>query len=56
MKNIEDKKTSTSRFNLVLPTWLKDAATEIAKDRGISLAEYFKDALKERVERDSRRR
>jgi hypothetical protein len=49
-KNIFKK--GTARFNLVLPTALKDDATLYAENRGISIAEFFKDAAKEKLWRE----
>lgn len=41
----------SERFNMVLPKWLKDAVTELAKKKGVSLSEFIKDLLKREVER-----
>ncbi len=41
------------RLQLVLPVWLKDALKEASKIKGISMAEYIKDAVKERLDKDA---
>lgn len=49
----------SERFSMVLPKWLKDAITDLAKKKGVSLSEYVKDLLKREVleerERETRR-
>ena len=42
-------KTDTARFHLVLPQWLKYKLKAKADEKGISMAEYIKDLLKEAV-------
>jgi predicted HicB family RNase H-like nuclease len=46
------KKTATSRMDMTLPTWLKEALVHAAGKKGVSAAEYVKDALKDRVAKD----
>jgi hypothetical protein len=41
----------TKRFNLVLPPWLKDAVRKEANEKGVSIAEVIKDAIKEHLRR-----
>lgn len=36
----------SSRFQIIFPTYLKDAAKKAAQEKGISLAEFIKDAVK----------
>ena len=43
------------RFNLVWPSWLKEAATKAAKERGVSIAEYIKDLIKRDLTKDGRK-
>jgi len=40
------------RLQLVLPVWLKDALKEASEKKGISMSEYIKDALKEKLKQD----
>lgn len=47
------KKISTSRLDMVLPTWLKEVVVKSALDKGVSVAEYVKDAIKEKITRDA---
>jgi predicted HicB family RNase H-like nuclease len=43
----------SERLEIVIPKWLKDAVKEAAKSKGISMAEYIKDTLKNAVKADS---
>ena len=42
--------TDTVRFQLVLPKWLKDALSDKAKKKGVSMGEYIKDSLKKTID------
>lgn len=44
--------TATSRMELAIPTWLKQELIRFAAKKGVSAAEYVKDAIKERVVKD----
>ena len=44
---------ATYRFNMVLPSWLRDAVKQAADRKGVSMSEWVKDALKAAVERES---
>jgi predicted HicB family RNase H-like nuclease len=44
--------TATSRMDMAIPTWLKESLTQAAAKKGVSAAEYVKDAIKERVAKD----
>lgn len=44
--------TKVRRFNMTLPAWLKDSVAQVARNKGISMAEYVKDVLKESVAKD----
>lgn len=46
--------TQTERFDMAIPTWLKEAVKVIAERKGISVSEYVKDLLKEAVTKDSK--
>ena len=39
------------RYQMVIPEWLKSELEDIAKNKGISLAELIKDVLKSYVEK-----
>ena len=41
--------TKTERMTIITPIWLKQALSEIAKSRGVSLSEVVKDSLKATV-------
>lgn len=43
------------RLQIVLPLWLKDALKKASNNKGISMSEYIKDAIKEKLERDIRK-
>lgn len=43
------------RFQIVLPAWLKEAVQDRAEILNISMAEYVKDALKEKLDRENER-
>jgi hypothetical protein len=45
-------KITTSRFELVLPVSLKEEAIRYSEQKGISIAEFFKDAAKEKLWRE----
>jgi hypothetical protein len=42
----------SERYEIVLPSWLKAAVAKAAKAKGISMAEYIKDAIKEALKKD----
>jgi hypothetical protein len=37
------------RFQIVLPTWLKDKLRAAALEKGVSMADFIKDLLKEQL-------
>lgn len=46
----------SERYQIVLPAWLKKSLVDAAKRKGVSMAEYIKDASKEKLERESVKR
>lgn len=42
----------STRFEMVLPKWLKDAVKKCAKRKGVGMSEWVKDVLKEAVTKE----
>jgi predicted HicB family RNase H-like nuclease len=42
-----------TRFQLVIPQWLKDELVKAAESKGISMSEYIKDTLKSSLSADT---
>ncbi len=45
---------SSQRLQIILPTWLKEALAAASEQKGISMAEYIKDAVKEKLHKEGR--
>jgi metal-responsive CopG/Arc/MetJ family transcriptional regulator len=45
----------SKRLQIVIPAWLKSALKDASESKGISMAEYIKDAIKEKLEREGRK-
>lgn len=43
----------SERVHLVMPSWLKEAAQQMAESKGITLSEYIKDTLKSSLSADT---
>lgn len=48
-------KIRTVRLQIVLPEWLKTELALVAEELGVSMSEYIKDALKEKLNRRKNR-